>query len=67
MADPLHEAEDYQAATIRNFFGSEGYVDDVNTPVWQNASTILAPKTSSAVESVLALFRLLPVSVIKTK
>jgi hypothetical protein len=33
ITEPLHasEAEEDQAATIRNIFGSEGYVDDVNT------------------------------------
>jgi hypothetical protein len=36
IAEPLHEAEE-ERATIRNVFGSEGYVDDVNTPVSPNA------------------------------
>jgi hypothetical protein len=52
MADPpVHEAEEYQAATIRNVFGSEGCVDDVDTPVSPNAPRILAPQTSSACSS----------------
>ena len=46
IAEPLHEAEE-DHATIWNVFGGEGYVDDVNTPASPNASTILAPQTSS--------------------
>ncbi len=61
IAEPLHEAEE-DHATIRNVFGSEGYVDDVNTPVSPNASTILAPQTSSVFYLVPALSRSLPVS-----
>ncbi len=67
MADPLREAEEDQAVTIRNVFGSEGYINDVNTPVSPNSSIILAPQTSLAVQLVPALSRSLPVSVIKTK
>ncbi len=48
IAEPLHEAEE-DHAPIRNVFGSEGYVEDVNTPVSPNASTVLAPQTSSVV------------------
>jgi hypothetical protein len=56
IAEPLHEVgEDH--ATIRNVFGSEGYVDDVNTPVSPNALSILAPQTSLVVQSVPALSR----------
>ena len=64
VAEPLHEAEE-DHATIRNVFGSEGYVDDVNTPVLPNASTVLAPQTLSIVQSVPALSRSLPVSEMK--
>ncbi len=56
IAEPLHEVEE-DHATIGNVFGSEGYVDDVNTPVSPNASTILAPQSSSLVQSVPALSR----------
>ncbi len=55
MADPLHDSE--QAVTIRNVFGSEVYVDDVNTPVLPNDSTILALQTSPAGQSEPALLR----------
>ncbi len=66
IAEPLHEAvEDH--AIIRSILGIEGYVDDVNTPVSPNASTILAPQTSSVVQSVPALSRSLPVSEMKAK
>ena len=66
IAEPLHEAgEDH--ATIRNVFGSERYVDDVNTPVSPNALTILALQTSSVVQSVPVPSRSLPVSEIRTK
>ena len=66
IAEPLLEAEK-DHATIRNVFGSEGYVDDVNTPVSPNASTILAPQTSSVVQSVPELSHSLPVSEIRIK
>ncbi len=56
IAEPLHEAEE-DHATIRNVFGSEGYVDDVHTPVSPNALTILAFQTSSVVQSVPARSR----------
>jgi hypothetical protein len=52
---------------MRNIFGRQGCVHDVNTPFSPNASTIIAPQTSSVVQSVLALSRSLPVSEIKTK
>jgi hypothetical protein len=64
IVEPLHEAEE-EHSTIRNNFGSEGY--GLKNPVSSNASKILAPQTSSAVQSVHALSSSLPVSEIKAK